>query len=693
MKIQLLSLAGALLCCTALTATSAFAQDSRDATVDEITVFGRATDTTFTIPQTVEVLGADLIEQTMSETVGDVLRFVPGAQRDGSPLDSFGDTVLIRGFEANQTLNGLYANNIQQARDSIGVERVEVLKGPASVLYGQMQPGAAVNIVTKQPKREFAGEASATYGSFDDTRLTLDLTGPLTAGGAVRYRLTGAYDDAGSFVDFWRRKHVYIAPVLAFDLGETTTVTVEGFYSRNHLDGFYNGVPAAGGVLPNPNGRFDRSLSLTDPTLPPSTRENTNVSVRLDHQFSDNLRWRTVLDWTNESRDEANVLGVFGWDVGKQTLSRILLKGGGKGDIWTFHSNLAFDVATGGFDHALAVGGDYTKLNRSTPRQVFFLDSLDLFNPVYATTAAPPMTEYVAARRSITEKSSATGLFAQDRITLNDRLKVVAGARWTDFKESATTFLPAAASTSTDSQSHSAWTTQLGLLYSPIDDVLVFVNRTTSFLPAYGTRLDGSTLDPETGEQYEIGVKAKVADGKATLGASIFHLTRGDLVVADRVNPGFQISIGEQVARGVELTIDYRPVEGTHLHAGYAYTDAETTKDTDPTLVGLPIRNVPKQSLVLYGDHSWAAGALSGLTLSGSATYTGKRSGEVNNTFQLPSYWRLDASISYTLTGSIDVGASVENIADETFYDYAYSEFEVWPGAPRTWKVFVRSRF
>ena len=241
-------------------ATPAVAQDSygsgasnTEAAPAEILVYGRVDDTILSIPQSITVVDEALIEASSSETVGDALRLVPGASRDGSPLDAFGDTYLIRGFQSNQSVNGITANPLRQARDSVAVERIEVLKGPASVLYGQLQPGAVVNIVTKQPQRTWAGEATLNYGRFDDWRGTVDITGPLRANGDVRFRVVGAYDDAGSFIEYWHRQHVFLAPSLAFDVGEATTITIEGLYTRNKLRGFLNGLPAEGTVLPNPN--------------------------------------------------------------------------------------------------------------------------------------------------------------------------------------------------------------------------------------------------------------------------------------------------------------------------------------------------------------------------------------------------------------------------------------------------------
>lgn len=661
---------------------------------DEILVYGRvASDTVLTIPQSVAVLDRSLIKASGSETVGDALRFVPGVSRDGSVYDAFGDSYLIRGFPANQTINGISANALRQARDSIGIDRIEVLKGPASVLYGQLQPGAVVNIVTKQPDRAWAGEASLSYGRFDDWRGTVDLTGPLTAAGDIRFRLTGAYDDADSVIDFWHRKHLFVAPSLAFDLGEATTVTVESFYTRNKLDGFLNGLPAEGTVLANPNGRFPRSLGLAEPTFAPSIRENTDISARIEHRFSERATWRTALSWTHEKTDEEGVFGLLGWeDDAKRLLTRAVLTSFSKGDSWTAHSDLALDFETGPIAHALVLGGNYIWFNRRNRSDVGLAASLDVYDPMYELTQRPETFPIPSFGSTSDERSRTAGLFAQDRITLTDQIKLVAGVRWSRYRQRGEN-TQGGGDLIVNRQTQTAWTSQLGLLYTPVDNVSLFANRTTSFLPVEGLTADGAPLDPETGTQYELGAKAVLLGGRLAFDAALFHLKRGDVAVSDRDDPSALIAIGEQVAKGFELAATARPVDGLSLHAGYAYTKARTTEDTNAALVGKRIRNVPRHSLVLRGDYALTAGPLAGLTVGGSATYTGGRAGDLEDSFELPSYWRLDAQASYALTDAVRLGAAVENLADKRYYTHAYSLFEVWPGAPRTWRLWVSTRF
>jgi iron complex outermembrane recepter protein len=661
---------------------------------DEIIVFGRvAHDTALSIPQSVAVLDDELIEKTGSETIGDALRFVPGSSRDGSALDAFGDTYLIRGFYANQTVNGINANALRQARDTVGVERIEVLKGPASVLYGQLQPGAVVNIVTKQPQRDWAGSASLNYGRYQDWRGTIDLTGPLAAGGAIRFRLTGAYDDSDSFVDFWHRKHFFIAPTVAFDLGEATTVTIESFYTRNKLEGFVNGLPAEGTVLPNPNGQPSRSLGLADPTFAPSIRENSDISARVEHRFSDQASWRTALSWTHEKTDEEGVFGLLGWeDEAKRNLMRALLTSFSKGDTWTAHSDFALDFRTGPIAHSLVVGGDYTWFDRRNVSDVGLAASLDVYNPVYELATRPetlPLPDFGSA----TDESSRTaGLFAQDRITLTEQLKLVAGVRWSHYRQRSVS-RQGTADPGTNRQTQTAWTSQFGLLYTPVENVALFANRTTSFLPVEGVTADGSPLEPETGTQYELGAKASLLAGKLVLDAALFHLKRGDVAVSDRDDPSALIAIGAQVAKGVELSVSARPVDGLILYAGYAYTKAKTTEDTDAALVGKRIRNVPLHSLVLRSDYEIRRGPLAGLSFGASATYTGDRSGDLEDSFELPGYWRVDGQLSYALTDNVRLGASIENLTNKRYFTHAFSLFEVWPGAPRTWRLSLSTRF
>ncbi|MDR6675418.1 TonB-dependent siderophore receptor [Xanthomonas sp. 1678] len=677
-----------------LASQSAAAQDAATdpVTLDQISVYGRVTsDTTLQIPQTVDVIDRAMIEATGSETVGDALRFVPGASRDGSTLDAFGDTYLIRGFAANQTVNGMTANALRQARDAVAIERIEVLKGPASVLYGQLQPGAVVNIVTKQPESVWGFEGAVKYARFDDWRATVDLTGPLSADGAVRFRVTGAFDDSKSFVDFWNRQHQFIAPSLAIDLGERTTVTLEAFHTRNRIEGFFNGVPAEGTVLANPNGPLPRSLSLVDPTFDPSVRSNTDVSARLEHRFSDSVRYRAAVSWTREEVDEENIFGVLGWDEPQRTLTRAVLDGQSRGEAWSAHNDLAWQTSTGAITHEFVAGGDYTRFKRHNANTTGLADSLDLYAPVYQFDRRPEVVP-LPSRSSTSEEAIRTlGLFAQDRIGLTDTLRAVVGARWSTYRQD-TASLTGRGGSGSFKQKQDAWTSQLGLLYTPHENLALFANRTTSFLPVSGLTASGTPLEPETGVQYEVGAKSSFWNGRLVATGALFRLEREHVAVSDRDNPSALAAIGKQRSEGVDLSARLG-MQGWTVQTGYAYTRAKTVEDTNATLVGAPIRNVPRHSFVLQSDYRFSEGVLSGLRLGASSTYTGTRTGDVEGSFELPSYWRMDLSMDYEISRQLTMGMRVDNVADKRGYTHAFSTFEVWPDIPRTASFMVSYRY
>jgi iron complex outermembrane receptor protein len=663
--------------------------------LQEIVVYGRARDeTTLDVPQSVDVFNAEMLEAIGSDRIGDALRFVPGASSDGSKLDAFGDSYLIRGFGADQTVNGIGVNQLNHSRDAVSVERIEVLKGPASVLYGQLQPGAVVNVVTKQPERDFGAQIGLEAGRYDFYRGTLDVTGPLSKSGAARFRLTAALEDSDAFVDFWGKKHVFVSPVLAFDAGENTTVTLEALYSKDDWTAFFNGVPAEGTVLPNPNGPLPKRRGLADPTWDGTVRENTDVNVRLEHVFNDDVAYRGSVSWTNGTEDYEEIFGVLGWDESedasfaenRRNLLRALLATDSDADTYFTHHDVSVAFNTGRFEHELVVGADWRKTDETSRDVASLVPSLDLYAPVYGLSERPPILFEIYDNDSNRTVES-YGAFLQDRIALTEKLRFIGAARYSEVDQTLE-FTPVGESTEISDQTTDKWTSQLGLLYSVNDRMSVFASRTTSFVPVLGTVFGGRPLDPETGTQYELGVKA--AFDRLSLTVAAFDVTRADVAVADRENPGFNISIGEQTARGVEVSVDTRITDAWRLYAAYAYTDTEVTEDTEGTK-GNTLRNVPKNTFALITQYDLES-MLPGFSLGANLNFVDQRPGDIQNSFELPSHWQLDLNAAYRYSDRVSVRLQLDNATDEDIYSVAWSTAEVWPGAPRTWRVSVSTR-
>jgi iron complex outermembrane receptor protein len=656
--------------------------------IEEIIVYSRFhADSLIEIPQTVDTFDEDFLESIDALNVGDVLRFVPGASRDGSELDAFGDDYLIRGFAASETVNGTSISHLRQARDAVNIERIEVLKGPASVLYGSMEPGAVVNIVTKQPLDHFHFEGSLETARYDAHRGTLDVGGPLTDDGSVALRLNAAYEDADAFIDFWNREHLFVAPAVAFSPGERTTLTLETLYVRDDWSAFYNGVPAHGTVLPNPNGPIPRHRHYADPSLDGTLREGTEVDLRLEHEFSDSTALRAAVVWTNNEQDYEEAFGLLGFlDEDMRDLMRVVLDTVSDEDIYAFHIDLSSSFSTGALHHELVVGGEYSTGEFSSDDHAYLIPELDLFDPTYLTDEKPANLFDVFDSTSVQEDDS-YGVFVQDRIPLGDQVSVIGGVRYSRVEQT-DRFADFGGPESVTEQTDSKWTSQFGIVWYPVDHVALFANHTTSFLPISGTAFGGSPLDPETGEQIEAGIKTDLGGVSADL--AVYHITRDKVAVADRDNPGFQIQLGEETVRGVEATVSGEIAENWLVYAGYAYADSEVSEDTDSARIGLPIRMVPQNTFALQSQYSFASGPLDGLRLGANATFTDERAGDINDTFRLPSYWRVDGNAFYSLTERLELQLSVENLADEEYFTNAWSENEVWPGPPRTWRVGIR---
>lgn len=665
------------------------ARSDADQSGTEIVVYGsRSHETTLDIPQTVNVLSAELIEQTGATRLGDVLRFVPGATTNGSELDAFGDRYLMRGFEADRTLNGIRVDRMNHARDAASIERVEVLKGPASVLYGQLQPGAVINVVTKEPLRDFAFNASAEAGRFDFYRGTVDLSVPLTADGTVAARVIGAYEDAGSFIDFWKKDHRFIAPSLLFSPDDDTKILIEAMYSRDKWSAFFNGVPAEGTVLPNPNGPLPRSRHIADPSFDGTVRSTSEVSARLERQLSSAIAVRLAATWNKRDADYQEIFGVLGWedDAEDSILTRALLDSDGSAESWDFHGDFAFDFDTGSISHQLAIGAEYGIDKSFTTDRVGLVASLDLYNPIYSLTVQPPVLVPLYTNRTGNDVDR-WGVFAQERMSVTDNLHLIGGVRYSKVRQRQR-FARSGPATLTEVTTD-AWTTQLGILFNPAPDVALFASRATSFVPVLLNNADGRPLAPETGTQYEAGIKARIGSLNAT--AALYHLTRGNVAVSDRDNPAFFLTIGEQVAKGIEISVDGKITPEWSIYAGYGYTDGKTTRDTqapgEVNREGLRLRGVAKHTFVANMNYAIADGPLAGLSFGGTINHVGKRFGDIDETFLLPSYWRADASVAYKISDNLALRLNVDNLFDDEIYSTGYSLFEVWPSTPRTYRA------
>ncbi|MBW4645217.1 MAG: TonB-dependent siderophore receptor [Goleter apudmare HA4340-LM2] len=646
------------------------------------TSVGTRTDTPLRdIPQTIRVIPQEVLRDQNVTRLEEALRNVPGVTTNTSSL-YWANLFNLRGFTADQSnflRNGLrdplgiYAG----ATDFSNVERVEVLSGPASVLYGNAAPGGTINVVTKQPLQDPFYALDATIGNYDFYRGGFDLSGPLNDSKTVLYRLDASYLNRGSFIEFYENEQFTVSPTVSFAIGQRTLLTLEGQYADSSSVPYF-GIPAVGTVLPNPNGPISRNRLATDPDARLDSVFG-RLGYRLEHQFSDNWSLQSAFKvglFSEEANERYFIRTSLNPD--NRTLEGVNSTSSANTETYDLTTDLIGEFSTGSIDHQLVFGLSLSRLSLRGQGRFGNAEPLDLFDPNYGQRGRSESI-FVPSQNFLNTRGS-LGIYVQDLVTLTDNLKLLLGGRFDIFEQTDRNFLDG----TEQDLSGDAFSPRLGIVYQPIEPISLYASYSRSFSPALGTAFDGSQFQPERGTQYEIGVKADLSERlSATL--AFYDLTRSNVLTDDTrpgVPPGFSIQTGEQRSRGVELTAQGEILPGWNIIAGYAYTDARITQDnTLPE--GNRLRNIPENAINLWTTYKIQSGDLQGLGFGLGLFFAGERQGDLGNTFQLPSYWRTDAAIFYN-RDRFRAALNFRNLFNVDYFDSASSRLRVYPGEPLT---------
>lgn len=639
---------------------------------------GTRTDTPLRdIPQSIQIVPQQVLEDRQARRITDGVENVSGVTSittAGGSRDYF----TIRGFSyPNALVNGLPDPQITSDSSFVNVERLEVLKGPASVLYGEGALGGTINFVTKQPLPDPFYEISATIGSFNDYQGTIDLSGPLNDSKTALYRFIAGYRSAETFVDFNEFTQLSIAPSLSFSLGENTDLVVEGDVNITERNGQQpEGLPAVGSVLPNPNGEVRRSFSPRGPVTDNLTAVG-RVGYRFEHRFNENLRLRNAFRYTfydDDDRDGAPDFFPLSLADDNRTLNREALIGSQFYDFYYLDTNLLGKFSTGSIDHQLLFGFNLSR-NTIDLSYEFGIPAapVNIFNPVYDNTIFPTG---VPTRDSFTTRDT-LGVYLQDQITLAENWKLLLGGRVDFFEERAKDRLVDEETT----QSDTAFSPRVGIVYQPIQPISLYASFSRSFEPTIGTSASGAAFQPGRGTQYEVGIKADVNDQlSATL--ALYDLTRTNVTTTDPDNPNFSVQTGEQRSQGIELDISGEILPGWNIIGGYAYTDARVTEDVEIP-EGNRLFAAPEHSFHLWTTYRIQQGDLQGLGFGLGFYYVGETAGNLANTFEVPSFFRTDAAIFYE-RDQFRAALNFRNLFDVDYYKAVGSETLVGIGEPFT---------
>ena len=624
------------------------------------------------IPQAISVVPAAVLEVLGSSDVERALEFAGGVSKQ----NDFGGLTLfeysVRGFATSEFYkDGFSANRgYPSTPDAANLERIEVLKGPAASLYGRGDPGGTVNIVTKKPQADTFARLSASAGSWDRYRTSLDLNSPLDAQGDVLARLNLAVEDNHSFRDHVGSERLFAAPSLSWQFNPDTRLLLEAEVVR-HRSVFDRGIVAPNNRL----GSVSRSTFLGEPGDGAIENDNNLIQASLEHALNDTWQLRLASHFKEgELAGDASENQTLAGDG--RTLTRRFRE-----RETTWHDSISQvelrgDLQLGGLQHQLLIGSEYENYRKNERvTEIKPRSNIDIYEPVYGR----PRPTGARSGGDAHEQVQSHALNLQDQIVFSERLRGLLGMRLERFDQS----IDNKAKGVRSSQQHDALTQRAGLLYQLTPSVGLFANASTSFKPNNGLDSGDRPFDPEQGIGYEAGLKLELFDQRLSATLAAFHLTKENVLTADPLDPGFQSAAGEARSQGFDLQLSGQLTEALRVIGAFAYIDAEVTKGDETLPPGSRLLGVARQSGSLLGVYEFQDGWLRGSDLGAAFSYVGDRSGQAGSDFTLPAYHRVDLLAHYPVSPRIKVGAHLNNLFDERYYERSYSNLWVMPGEPR----------
>ncbi len=588
------------------------------------------------VPQSVGVVTQKVMQDQRALRMDQALRNVSGVVIPFLTLGNQADTVFCRGFPCAFFKNDMRNDNRNQTmtfRDIANVQRLEVLKGPPSVLYGRSDPGGIVNIITRQPQEEKYASIEQVIGSYNFYRTMADATGPLNADKTLLYRISGAYENSESFRDFVHGQRYFVAPVFTWKVSNRTTITFEGEYVRDNRT-YDGGLPAIGrGIASIPISRF-----LSEPFNNQKVEEG-RAGFLISHYFNSN--------WHLESRFRADrssllyrIVAPDAVQDDNHTLTRFLTTQDNDLQSYYWRNDLIGKLSTGPVRHRLLTGIEVGRQRVAADIGQSPYDSINIHNPLYFQNAAPAAAPFYQLRSF----SNAVGAYVQDQVDLLDNLHLLIGARGDYF------YLHSHANGEEQKSENYGFSPRIGVTYEPIRSVAVYANVTRSFNPVFGglnpTPSNSNQFIPETATQYEAGIKTDIVPGRLTSTLAIYRILKKNALATNPANPFLQIQTGAQQSQGIEYDLAAQLLPGWQVIATYAYTDARLAADTDFP-IGNRLPNIARHTGSFWTTYEFQEGGLRGLGVGAGIFAVGQRAGDLANTFYLPGYVRADAALYY----------------------------------------------
>ncbi|MDQ0996117.1 iron complex outermembrane receptor protein [Phyllobacterium ifriqiyense] len=648
-----------------------------DGYVAQTSSSGTKTDTPILqTPQSLSVVSATEIRDRDARTLADVLSYTPSFTAQPRTFSRVADRFRIRGFDVEPGTGGLLRdgmrlqnNSYDGTQEPFGLERVDVVRGASSVLYGQLSPGGFINGVSKRPTDEPLREIGFEGGSHNRKQLTADFSDAITD--TLSYRLTVMGRDSDTNVDAINDDRFYIAPALEWSPDEDTSLTVLGFYQHSStrfsapipyqlIEGIGNGPSFVG-----------RDEFIGEPGYDRMASDMSALGYEFEHRFDNDLRfssksryYQTDLDWrylmAQTGAAAINTAATTGMLARQYSDRHDRARG------FTHDTNIELDVETGPLSHSLVMGYDFYDTNYDSDNFRAAVAPINLNDPVYGTGFT--IDRSPARNRGGETETTQHGVYFQDKINFYGRWNVLLGLRhdWADQKFTAHRN---GDSVSRDTQ-ETTW--RAGLVYEAENGLAPYVSYAQSFFPvSVADYTNNANFDPTTGEQIEAGIRYQPPGTDMLFSAAVYQLTQDNVVSGNLA--GDLTQIGQQRARGLELEVKADLTDDLTMVASYSYTDARITRSEVASEIGRRSEDTPYHQASLWLTYDFARLGMEGLSIGGGIRYKGETKASGIDR-PIPGYALVDALVRYDVDENVSLSLNATNLFGK---DYAYCEFAI----------------
>jgi catecholate siderophore receptor len=629
-------------------------------------------------PQAVTAITRDLIDDQGLRSFADIARYTPGLSMGQGEGHRDAPTLRGNASTADFFVDGV-RDDVQYFRDLYNAARIEVLKGPNAMIFGRGGGGGVINRVTEWAGDSDAREVTLTLDEFGQRRATLDLGGDVSETAALR--LNAVYEFSESYRDFVNLERYGLNPTAAFSPGDSTELRIgyEYLFDNRTVD---RGVPSR-------NGRpveIDESTFFGNPLASYAEAEVHLIQASLEHEFGPGLTLRNRTEFGDYDKYYANVHANGPVSVTDTVALQAYNSSTGRQNLFT-QTDLIWKTQTGSIGHTILAGfelGHQDTDNTRAPNN----------NNAGTVTLAQPQIftapVFLAPLQNDNQVDvGIAALYLQDQIALSEAWQIVLGVRFDRFELD---FDDRRAANADFSRTDEFISPRAGLIFKPAENLSLYASYSVSSLPQSGDQFASLTaitagLEPEEFENVEAGVKWEMGDALAFT-AAIYRLDRTNTPALDPAT-NTTVLTGEQRSEGLELSLAGAITDRWDVLAGYAYQNVEITKTTSAAPAGRILPLTPEHTASLWNrvrfTPRWSAGL--------GVTYQDESFAAISNAVTLPSFTRVDGALYFTPAENIELQLNVDNLLDETYWPTAHNDNNITPGAPRTFRVTLRSRF